>query len=117
PDLPLIAGEGADARVAEALELVQAAKPLGGRLRGLVHVGERRWDVVLDREQRIQLPTDQPVAALERVIALDQAQDMLGRDVSVVDMRIEARPTLRMTEAAMQDWWAVRSGGNIKISQ
>ena len=63
PDLPLIAGEGADARVAEALELVQAAKPLGGRLRGLVHVGERRWDVVLDREQRIQLPTDQPVAA------------------------------------------------------
>jgi len=48
PDLPLIAGDGADDHVAEALELIRAARPLGDRLRGLVRMGERRWDVVLD---------------------------------------------------------------------
>lgn len=108
PDLPLIAGDGADAHVAEALELIAAAAPLGQRLRGLVRVGERRWDVVLDRNQTIQLPPELPVLALERVIALDQAQDMLGRDVAVVDMRLEARPTLRMTPDALQSWWQIR---------
>ena len=108
PDLPLIAGEGADALVPEAMELFATARPLGERLRGLVRVGERRWDLVMDREQRILLPASQPVPALERVIALGEAQDMLQRDVAVVDMRLGARPTLRMTEMATQDWWRIR---------
>lgn len=107
-DLPLIAGEGADGAVPEALALIQAAGPLGTRLRGLVRVGERRWDVVLDRDQRILLPPDRPVRALERVIALSEAQDMLERDVAVVDMRLGSRPTLRMTANAVENWWRIR---------
>ncbi len=108
PDLAVIAGEGADAVVPEALALIQAASPLGDRLRGFVRVGERRWDVVLDRDQRILLPPDRPVRALERVIALSEAQDMLERDVAVVDMRLAARPTLRMTSDAVENWWRIR---------
>ncbi|WP_424984670.1 cell division protein FtsQ/DivIB [Microbulbifer sp. S227A] len=108
PDLAVIAGEGADAVVPEALALIDAAEPLGDRLRGLVRVGERRWDVVLDRDQRILLPPDRPVRALERVIALSQAQDMLERDVAVVDLRLESRPTLRMTSDAVENWWRIR---------
>jgi cell division protein FtsQ len=108
PDLPIIAGTGADTNVAEALELVQAAAPLGARLRGFVRVGQRRWDVVLDRGQRILLPETRPIQALERVIALSKAQDVLSRDLAVVDMRIAARPTLRMTEAAVEEWWRIR---------
>lgn len=107
-DLPLIAGDGADQFVEEAAQLFAAASPLGERMRGLVRIGERRWDVVLDREQRILLPVEAPVQALERVIALSEADDMLGRDVSVIDMRLSARPTLRMSEEAVQDWWDIR---------
>ena len=101
PDLPLIAGEGADTVVDEAFALVSAARPLGGRLRGLVRMGERRWDVVLDRDQRILLPSQDPVPALERVLALAEASDLLERDVAVVDMRLAERPTLRLTEQAV----------------
>jgi len=114
-DLPLIAGTGAEDHVAEALQLIEAAAPLGSRLRGLVWIGARRWDVVLDRNQRILLPTHAPVLALERVIALDGAQDMLERDVAVVDMRLAERPTLRMNGGAVQEWWRIReinAGGN-----
>lgn len=107
-DLPLIAGAGADAHVQEALALIAAAAPLGDRLRGLVRVGERRWDVVLDRKQRIMLPTETPVRTLERVIVLNEIQDMLKRDVAVLDMRIAARPTLRMSANAVKDWWRIR---------
>ena len=68
---------------------------------GLVRMGERRWDMVLDRGQRILLPEDAPIDAVNRVIALNEAQDLLKRDVAVVDMRNPARATLRLsTEAA-----------------
>ncbi|MFU8864616.1 MAG: cell division protein FtsQ/DivIB [Rhodobacterales bacterium] len=102
--LPLIAGEGADKHVGEALDIVRAAGPLGARMRGLVRMGERRWDVVLDREQRILLPEEAPVQALERVIALGQVHEMLERDLSTVDMRLAARPTIRMNQTAVEQW-------------
>jgi len=103
--LPLIAGKGAGAHVDEALDLLTTARSLGGRVRGLVRIGERRWDLVLDHGQRIMLPTDRPVRALERVLAVNEVQDLLERDVAVVDMRLGQRPTIRMTKAASEDWW------------
>jgi cell division protein FtsQ len=56
---------------------------------------------VLDTDARVLLPEEGAVPALERVIALHQAQDMLDRDVAVVDMRLGDRPTLRVGPAAM----------------
>ncbi|NHB77082.1 cell division protein FtsQ/DivIB [Rhodobacter calidifons] len=102
-DLPLIAGEGADRATPEALELIAAAGPLIPRLRGLVRMGERRWDMVLDRNQRILLPETNPVQALERLLALDQAQDLMNRDILTVDLRSDHRPTLRLTPNALAE--------------
>lgn len=109
PDLPVISGEGGGAHVAEALDLFDAASPLGARMRGLVRVGERRWDVVLDREQRIKLPETGAIAALEHVIALEQAQDLLARDLIAADMRNPARPVVQISEGAMETIRAIRS--------
>ncbi|MEQ6248417.1 cell division protein FtsQ/DivIB [Sulfitobacter sp. HNIBRBA3233] len=103
PDLPLIAGDRANEAVSEALDLIAAAAPLGDRMRGLVRIGERRWDVVLDRGQRILLPATGALRALERVIALEAAQDILSRDVVRVDMRLARRPTVQMKTEAAED--------------
>lgn len=100
-DLPLITGDGARDHLSEGLEIYSVAGPLSARMRGVVRMGERRWDVILDSGQRILLPTTDPVQAFERVVALNQAQDLLERDVAVVDMRHPARPTIRMSEAAV----------------
>ena len=67
----------------------------------MVLIGERRWDLVLDRDQRVMLPEAGAVAALNRVIELDRAEDLLARDVAVVDMRNDYRPTIRLGAAAM----------------
>lgn len=108
PDLPLIAGDGAQDHVREALALIDAAQQLGERLRGLVRVGARRWDVVLDRDQRIRLPERGALQALERVLALDDAQDLLARDVLSVDLRNPARPMLHVTPGALETLRAIR---------
>lgn len=108
PDLPLIAGEGAARHVPEALSLIKAGAALGDRMHGLVRMGERRWDVVLDRDQRILLPEDGALQALDRVIALEGAQEVLTRDVARVDMRLGHRPTVRMTDEATENWWQIK---------
>ncbi len=101
PDLPLITGDGARDALEEGLEIYRVAGPLRDRMRGVVRMGERRWDVILENGQRILLPTENPVIAFERVVALDQAQDLLERDLAVVDMRHPNRPTLRLNQQAV----------------
>ena len=100
PDLLVLAGIGADIAVPEALDVFAVSEPLHDRIRGLTRVGARRWDVVLLGNQRIMLPEADAVTVMERVIALDQAQDLLSKDVVAVDMRKPDRPTLRLSEAA-----------------
>lgn len=102
-DLPLLAGVGAELAVPEALSVLAASGPVRDRVRGLVRIGERRWDLVLDRNQRILLPEQDPVPALEQVMALEQATELLARDVLVVDMRNNQRPTLRMAAPAVTE--------------
>ena len=108
-DLPLIAGDGADEVVPEALELIDAAAPISPRLKGLVRMGERRWDLVLDRGQRILLPVDDPMTALGRVLTLDQARELLSRDVAVVDLRLADRPTIRLNRNAVGELRRIRA--------
>ena len=102
-DLPLVAGEGADTHAAEALTLLAAADPIKDRIRGLVRMGDRRWDIVLDRDQRILLPSDGAVAALERLLALDAAENLLARDLAAADLRNEQRPILRLAPFALAE--------------
>ncbi|WP_425098964.1 cell division protein FtsQ/DivIB [Tropicibacter sp. S64] len=109
PELPVIAGEGAEQAVPEALELMAVAGPLKARMRGLERMGGRRWDVVLDRDQRIMLPESGAVVALERTIAMDEAVDMLARDIAAVDLRLPRRPTIRMKENAVQELLRIKA--------
>lgn len=107
PDLPVIAGPGANEAVEEALALLTVLSPIAERVRGLVRVGERRWDVVLDRGQRLLLPEHGARPALERVIVLAELQDLLERDLDVVDMRLPTRPTIRLSEHAISELWRI----------
>ncbi|MEO1678617.1 MAG: cell division protein FtsQ/DivIB [Pseudomonadota bacterium] len=109
PELPLIAGEGANDAAEEAVRLYAAAEPLKDRLRGLARMGERRWDLVLTNNQRIMLPEERAVAALERLLAIHEARDLLDRDIAAVDLRLPKRPTLRLTTHAVEELRRIRN--------
>jgi len=85
------------------MEIFRAAKPIIGRVRGLLRVGERRWDVILDRGQKIMLPEKGAVEALQQVLVMDENSRVLSREVSVVDVRNPARPTLRLVGDALKN--------------
>jgi len=113
PELPVLAGDGADRAVPEALDILAAAEAIAQPVRGLVRMGERRWDLVLGDGKRILLPETAPVRALERVIALDAASDLLARDLVRIDMRLGTRPTVRMSAAADEEWWRIMSAAGV----
>ncbi len=101
PNLPLIVGEGADRAVAQGLALWDLAQPINDRLRGLVRVGERRWSLALSSGMVVHLPEKDPEAALRRLLHLERDEQLLDREVSVVDLRDPERPTLRLTPRAV----------------
>lgn len=102
PELRLVAGTGAEQAVSEALELHAALKPVSNMVRGLVRVGERRWDIVLDRSRRVMLPEDAPVQAANRLMELDRVDRILSREIAVVDLRVPGRVKVRLTASGLQ---------------
>jgi cell division protein FtsQ len=102
-DLPLILGTGANLHTQEALDLIVAAGPIAPNMRALQRMGDRRWDIILDRNQRILLPEADALAALDRALALDGAEQLFARDITVIDLRYAARPILRMAPFAMNE--------------
>jgi hypothetical protein len=98
-DLPLIVGEGRGHHVPEALALFAEAAPIAAAdpragADGRAALGPRARPRPGDR-----LPEEAPVEALGRVMALHAAEDLLGRDLTVVDLRDPRRPVLRLTGA------------------
>jgi cell division protein FtsQ len=104
PELPVIVGAGAPEHVDEVIELLTAAPDLMPRLRAFVRVGERRWDIHLDRDMVIMLPAEGSVEALSRVMALQYGDELLDRDLAAIDMRLPQRPTLRMSAEAAETY-------------
>lgn len=116
PGLPLIAGLGANVPVAvtEAMAIFKKAGALGPRLRGLVRIGERRWDFVLHDGPVVMLPATGALDALAYVKALEQTpQKPLTKDVTAIDLRIKGRPTLRLGPDALQ---GLHDGRNAKAA-
>ena len=101
PHLPLIAGNGAALALGEARKIIMTAAPISNRLRGLVRIGERRWDVVLSNHQTIALPEESPELILAQVIVLSMAHDLFERGISLIDFRNPRRPTLRLRSQAL----------------
>lgn len=109
PDLMLVAGPGSTEAAAEAIQIMSTARPIGKMIRGLVRVGERRWDVVLDRSRKIMLPEKEPAAALAKLIYRNNTDGILSREISAVDLRNPERMTVRLAESEVEPSGALDS--------
>ena len=86
------------------IALLAGAPDIVPRLRAFVRVGERRWDLVLDRDMLIKLPETGSIEALSRIMALHYGEELLDRDIAVIDMRLPERPALRMKAEAAETY-------------
>ena len=107
--LPVITGEGAERAIPEALELWRIAAPISMELRGLIRMGDRRWNLLLDSGLVVMLPEEGAAEALRHVLAVHRVDELLERDILSVDMRNPERPTLRLTPFAADELRRIRA--------
>jgi cell division protein FtsQ len=98
--LPMVVGEGAGERAEEFTAMVAEFPALQARVKAGVLVSERRWNIVLGNGVEILLPEEKPEQALARILDLDQAGNLLDRDIVAVDLRIPDRLVVRLSERA-----------------
>ncbi len=71
-------------------------------LRASILVAERRWNLRLTNGIDVRLPETDVEAALDRLVELDHDKKLLSRDITMVDLRLPDRVTVRLSDAAAQ---------------
>ena len=74
---------------------------LAARVRAAVWVGDRRWNLQFDNGVAVKLPADSPQVAWSLLAQLEKQQNLLARDLSVIDMRMPDRLVVRLGPAAV----------------
>jgi cell division protein FtsQ len=101
-DLPLVVGEGADLAAKNILALLAGAPAIRAQVKASVLVAKRRWNLHLDDGIEVLLPERDPAAALSHLAKLARDKSLLSRDITVVDLRLPDRVTVRLSDAAAQ---------------
>jgi cell division protein FtsQ len=100
--LPLVVGKGAERSAKDFLAVIDRYPDIRSQLRASILVAERRWNLRLANGIDVRLPETDVVAALDRLIALDHDKKLLSRDVTMVDLRLPDRVSVRLSDAAAQ---------------
>ena len=98
--LPILVGKGANDEVRALMALVGETPEIARRMTAAVFVAERRWTIRIDDRIDLRLPADAPGAALARLVAIDREQDLFGRDIVAIDLRLNDRLIVRMAPGA-----------------
>ena len=100
--LPLVVGRDAERQAKDFLAVVDRYPDIRSALRASILVADRRWDLRLTNGIDVQLPESDVAAALDRLVGLDHDKKLLSRDITVVDLRLPDRVSVRLSDAAAQ---------------
>lgn len=120
PSLPLLIGEGANRQAADYRALLDAAPAMRPRVKAATWIGNRRWDLLFDSGETLQLPEEAPEQALVKFAEIDGARNLLGKGWLRFDMRVADRLVARkpgpegaraITDSSALETAAIGNGG------
>lgn len=100
--LPLVVGMGAQREAKDFLDVLTRYPEIASRVRASILVARRRWDVLLKNGIDVELPETGAAAALRRLVTFNRDKKLLSRDITIVDLRLPDRVTVRLSDAAAQ---------------
>lgn len=101
-NLPMIVGHGGQRRAAEFIDMLGRYPTLKPRVQASVYVAERRWNLVLENGIEIRLPEKNISSALRELVRLDNENAILSRDITTVDLRLDDRIVVRLSDEAVE---------------
>jgi cell division protein FtsQ len=100
--LPLVVGKGAQHEAKDFLDVLMRYPEIASRVRASILVAQRRWDVLLKNGIDVELPETAPALALHHLVTFDRDKKLLSRDITIVDLRLPDRVTVRLSDAAAE---------------
>ncbi|WP_321339210.1 cell division protein FtsQ/DivIB [Breoghania sp.] len=94
--LPLVVGHGAQKLAPEMLNTLDKQPDLRSRVRALVLIAERRWNLVLENQVTVRLPEEGVDEALAYLVRLDREKGLLSRAITAVDLRLKDRIVVKL---------------------
>lgn len=98
--LPLIVGDAAPQNVKELLAILASEPELSKKLASAIRVSDRRWNIRITSgekgEVEVRLPEINPVAAWKKLADLQTKEQVLDRDVKVIDLRIDGKMFIQL---------------------
>ena len=99
--LPYLVGTGALEDGVEFLGSLENYPTIKEKMKAVVRVGQRRWDIHMDNGVRAQMPEKSFHQALVRLQRLHLEYDIFRRDVQIIDLRLEDRIGFVLREGAV----------------
>ena len=102
--LPLIIGDDAPKHVRDLMALLGTEPELAKRFSSAIYVSDRRWNIRLNSgaegsagsNVEVRLPESNPVDAWKKLAELQQHNQVLDRDVKVIDLRLEGKMFIKL---------------------
>lgn len=101
-ELPLVVGEGAADDAIVMVRSLELYPQITRDLAALSRIGDRRWDLIFYSGLRVQLPENGVAQALRQLDMYQTTDQLLERDVTVIDMRVAGMVSLRLGELAIK---------------
>ena len=98
-DLPLVVGDGANDDAMVMIRALEQYPVLGDGLVALSRIADRRWDLIYDTGLRVQLPELGVARALRNLDFYQAEYQLLDRDVTVIDLRVDTLVAVRPTKS------------------
>lgn len=100
--LPLFVGKDAGTGAEEIMRDLDRWPAVKGRVKALMRVAGRRWDLKLDNGVVIKLPEHDMDRAMAELAEFDNSHRVLERDILAIDLRLEDRTTVQLTADAAE---------------
>jgi cell division protein FtsQ len=119
-ELPLVIGDDAGDDAMVMIRAMDQFPALKDGLVALSRIADRRWDLIYKSGLRVQLPEQGVAQALGQLTTLQNQFQLLGRDVTLIDLRVAGMVAVKPSAAAAAQLAAIakaniaKNKGNFK---
>jgi len=100
-NLLVVVGPDAPEHTSELLGMLATQPELRRRVTAAIRIGGRRWTLRIDNGIDVKLPEDNSAAAWQELGRLERGYGILGRDLTVIDLRLPNQLQIRLAPAAV----------------
>lgn len=105
-NLMVVVGEDIPERAPEFLRLLAAEPKITSKVEAVKSVSGRRWDLTLKSGAVVKLPEEQLALALSRLSVMQEEENIMDKDIKVIDVRELSRITIRTKPGAVREYKA-----------